>query len=257
VTPSFQQGRYLAQNVASVRDQTYPLVEHIVRDGGSTDETLDLLRSASGSLRYVSEPDRGQTDALNKGLADANGQILGWVNSDDFLYPEAVSRAVAALETSGVDAVYGRCMLVDDTGGLIGFYRTEPFRYQRLVERNIIAQPALFFRRSLFDRFGPFDESLNLAMDYEYWLRCSRDSNFVYVPELFAAYRIHRAAKTASRAAEHAAEANRLRVRYGRGLLPAWRLRLAVVRTYLGGIAKSSRIGFLMVSLLKWQRIRN
>jgi len=175
----------------------------------------------------------------------------------DSLYPEAVLRAGTVIDESGADAVYGRCLLVGVTGEEIGFYRTQPFRYGTLVERNIIAQPAVFFRRSLFEHFGPLDESLHFAMEYEYWLRCSREAKFVHVPELFAAYRIHRGGKTSRGAVRHAAEANRLRIRYGRGVVPAWRLGLAVVRTYIGGMAKSSTSGLRLVESLRWQRIRH
>lgn len=257
ITPSYQQGRFLRQNLESVAGQAYSRIEHIVHDGGSTDETLQVLKSASRSVRWVSEPDRGQTDALNRGLAEARGEIVGWVNSDDFLYPNAVTRAVNALQETEADAIYGRCSLVDEMGQIIGFYRTEPFRYEALVDRNIIAQPALFFRRSLFERFGPLDETLGLAMDYEYWLRSSRLAKFVYVPEVFAAYRIHPAAKTASQAWMHASEANRVRMRYGKGIIPPWKVRFAVARTYIGGLIKSSPTGLRLMQTVKWQRIRH
>ena len=254
VTPSFQQAAYLSENLRSVGAQSYWPIEHVIRDGGSTDGTVEILRSAPGA-RWVSETDRGQTDALNKGLAESRGEIIGWLNSDDYLYPGAVEVAVRVLEETGADAVYGRCLLVDGGGAKIGFYRTEPFSYQRLLIRNIIAQPALFFRRRLYDEFGPFDESLMFALDYEYWLRCGRRSSFIYVPELFAAYRIHPDAKTSTGAMKHAAEANMLRLRYGRGVLPAWRLWVACKRTYLGGLLKSSKMGLELTKAASWRRI--
>jgi glycosyltransferase involved in cell wall biosynthesis len=254
VTPSFQQAEYLPENLRSITAQSYQPIEHIIRDGGSTDGTLAILGSAQG-VRWVSEADRGQTEALNRGLAESHGEIVGWVNSDDYLYPGAVETAVRVLEETGADAVYGRCLLVDAAGGKIGFYRTEPFSYQRLLIRNIIAQPALFFRRRLYNEFGPFDESLVFALDYEYWLRCAQGSSFIYIPELFAAYRIHQAAKTSTGAMKHAAEANMLRLRYGRGVLPRWRLWLACQRTSIGGLAKSTKVGLGLLKAASWRRV--
>lgn len=254
VSPSYQQADYIADLLRSVRVQSYPRIEHIVRDGGSTDATVKILKAAHA--RWVSEPDEGQTDALNKGLAETTGEIIGWVNSDDYLYPTAVERAVDALRKTGADAVYGRCLLVDGRGKDIGFYRTEPFSYARLLTRNIIAQPALFFRRRVYERFGPLDETLAFAMDYEYWLRCSRECSFAYVPELFAAYRIHPGAKTSKASIKHAAEANRLRMRYGRGIVPKWQLQIACVRTTLGGLVKSRSLGLRLLQSASWGRIR-
>jgi glycosyltransferase involved in cell wall biosynthesis len=256
VTPSFQQGRFLGKTLESVRNQSYRPIEHIVRDGGSTDNTVEILKAAGSSVKWTSERDKGQTNALNRGLAQARGEIIGWVNSDDFLYPDAVARAVEVMQSTQADAVYGRCLLVDENGKEIGFYRTEPFSYPRLLDRNIIAQPALFFLRSVFERFGPLDESLHYSMDYEYWLRCSRESRFVYTPELFAAYRIHVHAKTTSSARAQAREANRFRTRYARGTLPRWRLETIRFRTWLGGMIKTLPAGIDVVRALKWQRER-
>jgi glycosyltransferase involved in cell wall biosynthesis len=236
----------------SIREQSYANIEHIVRDGGSTDGTLELLRASD--VRWSSQQDRGQTHALNLGLAETSGEIIGWVNSDDFLSARAVETAVGVLEESGADLVYGRCLLVDAEGREIGLYRTEMFSYARLLERNIIAQPAVFFHRRVYERFGPLNERLSFAMDYEYWLRCGRNASFRFVPEVLAAYRIHAAAKTSTGAMKHAAEANSLRMHYGRGHAPMWRLRLACLRTTIGGFAKSSPIGFRLLRYLSWQR---
>jgi glycosyltransferase involved in cell wall biosynthesis len=255
-TPSLQQGRWLGENLESIRRQSYSPIEQIIRDGGSTDETLSILQSAGPHVRWVSEPDSGQSNALNRALAEARGDIIGWVNSDDLLYPNAVARAVEVMMSTGADAVYGRCMLVDEQGKAIGFYRTHPFSYEALLTRNIIAQPALFFRRTMYERFGPLDESLHFSMDYEYWLRCAREAVFVYVPELFAAFRIHVHAKTTTASRAQAAEVNDFRTRYGRGVLPRWRLEVISLWTSLGGVAKSLPGGVAVVRALKWQRER-
>lgn len=252
VTPSYQQAQFIGSNLASIAAQDYPRIEHVVRDGGSSDGTVDILRASATT--WASHPDGGQTQALNNAIAESHGEIIGWVNSDDYLFPGAVESAVSALQASSADVIYGACTIVDEVGQRIGEYRSEPFSYERLLLRNIVPQPAVFFRRRVFDRYGPFDETLNYAMDYEYWLRCSRSVPFLYVPRVLAAYRIHGSSKTVRSARAHAAEANMLRLRYGRHVLPMWRLQLACLRTTLGGIAKSTSLGLGFVRRLFWQR---
>ena len=254
MTPSFQQGRFIGRTIESIRSQSYPAIEHIVQDGGSTDETIEVLRAAGPDVIWASEPDTGQTNALNRAIARSRGDIVAWVNSDDFLYPDALERAVEIFTTHDADAVYGSCALVDESGRTIGRYHTEPFSYQALLNRNIIAQPALLFRRAMYERFGPFDESLRFAMDYEYWLRCGRDAKIIYIPNVLAAYRIHLGGKTTRASRAHAVEGNRVRWKYGRGIMPTWKLGLISIRTSLGGIAKSIPGGVSVVRALKWQR---
>jgi glycosyltransferase involved in cell wall biosynthesis len=199
ITPSFNQARFLPDTLRSVRDQDYPHIEHIVVDGGSTDGTLELLRAAPG-ISWVSKRDRGQVDAINKGFAVATGQMFAWLNSDDTMNPDTVSTAVAALERTGADLVYGDVEIVDEQGKLLKVSRGIPFDFKVLLYGiNYIGQQTVFFRRQLYEKAGPLREEFDNGFDYELWLRYSRHGAFAYVPDLRAQIRLHPAAKSVSR----------------------------------------------------------
>ncbi|MGH2972493.1 MAG: glycosyltransferase family 2 protein [Gaiellaceae bacterium] len=197
VTPSFNQARYLREAIESVRTQTYAHVEHVVVDGSSTDGTLDILREYD-ELQWISEPDRGQSHALNKGFAMSTGEIFGWLNADDAYEPEAVAEAVAALQESGAGLVYADVTRVNDD-------RVDPRRirsratwdlWTELNDGNGVFSPAVFFTRSALDTVGGVDESLHLAMDYDLWLRIGRQFGARHVDRVWAVQRIHGEAKT-------------------------------------------------------------
>jgi glycosyltransferase involved in cell wall biosynthesis len=196
VTPSLNQGRYLREALESVRAQTYAPIEHIVVDGGSTDETLDILRESDG-VDWVSEPDRGQSHALNKGFARARGAILGWLNADDAYLPGAVEQAVGALH-AGAGLVYADVTRVDNFGDNPRRIRSRP-RFDLWTELNEgcgIYSPAVFFTRAALDRAGPLDESLHLTMDYDLWLRIGKLLPVTRVDAIWAVQRLHPDAKT-------------------------------------------------------------
>ncbi len=196
VTPSFNQARFLPQTLESVRRQDYPDIEHIVVDGGSTDGSVEILRQAP-RIHWRSEPDRGQVDAINKGLAMASGEILAWLNSDDTLNPDAVSAAVAALEKTGADLVYGNVEIVDADGSFLRLFCGIPFDFRVLLYGiNYIGQQTVFFRRGLFQEAGPLREEFDNGFDYELWLRFAQHGRLVYAPEIRAQVRVHPAAKS-------------------------------------------------------------
>jgi glycosyltransferase involved in cell wall biosynthesis len=201
VTPSYNQARFLEETIQSVLDQDYPSVEYIVIDGGSTDGSLEIIQRYADRLGWwVSERDQGQTDALNKGFAQAKGEILAWLNSDDTYLPGAISEAVAFLETyPDVGLVYGDANLVDEQGSLIGKFPARQTDYRRLLRGYVhIPQQSAFFRADLWRQVGPLDPSFYFAMDYDLWVRLARVATLVYYPRSWANFRLHGDAKTAS-----------------------------------------------------------
>jgi glycosyltransferase involved in cell wall biosynthesis len=186
LTPSYQQGRFLPDCLRSVATQTYPHIEHVVFDGGSTDETLDVLAAAGESVRWTSEPDRGQADAVNKAYTASSGEIVGWLNSDDgFFSTDAVARAVAAFERHpDADVVYGDTAFVDESGLILRHAWARWSMTRVLPLMSPIGQPSAFFRRSaLAPDELPLRPELERLLDYELWLRLrSRGARFVHVP---------------------------------------------------------------------------
>lgn len=192
ITPSYNQAQFIEQTILSVKDQDYPNIEHIVIDGGSTDGTLDILKKYLDSIKWVSEPDEGQSQAINKGFTKAQGEIIGWINSDDFYLPGAVNVAVNALaESPDIDAIYGYCAKVDENNKTTEVLKSPEFD-RRVIFSNpcIINQQTVFFRRSLLNKVGLLDESLHYAMDFDLWIRMAKVGEFKLVPEVLAAYRL-------------------------------------------------------------------
>jgi glycosyltransferase involved in cell wall biosynthesis len=199
VTPSFNQGQFLEETILSVLAQDYPAIEYWVIDGGSTDSTREVIeRYADRLAGWVSEPDRGQTDAINKGFARARGKYLAWLNSDDTYQPWAVSEAVAYLEANpGVGLVYGDAHLVDETGRVIGKFPAQKTNLSLLRIGYVhIPQQSAFFRADLWRKVGPLDPSFYFAMDYDLWVRLAREAPIRYQPHVWANFRLHLAAKT-------------------------------------------------------------
>lgn len=201
LTPSLNQGRFLRANIDSVLAQNDTTRQHIVMDGGSTDETLDVLR-ACPHVQWRSEPDRGQSHALNKALAAATGDVIGWLNADDVYWPGAfdvVREAFEANPDAGV--VFGDCFTIDEAGEPIDCVHTFENGVHSLITfwrgRYRIYQPALFWRREVSDAIGAFDESLHLVMDWDYFVRARAYTRFVHVDRALAGFRRHAAAKTA------------------------------------------------------------
>lgn len=198
VTPSYNQGRFIRSTIESVLKQDYPRIEYLVMDGGSTDETVSILREYSDRLRWISEPDHGQAHAINKGWRQARGSILAYLNSDDLYLPGAVTQAVATLDAHpGAAAVYGEGYHVDEQGRILERYPTEPFEADRLQETCFISQPTVFLRRDAVERVGYLDESLRYCIDYDLWIRLARAGKIlIHTPHYLASTRLHADAKT-------------------------------------------------------------
>jgi glycosyltransferase involved in cell wall biosynthesis len=217
ITPSYNQGQFIERTLRSVSSQGVSELEHVVFDGGSGDETTAVLAGFGHGIRWVSEPDRGQSDAINKGIRATDGDIIGWLNSDDVYYPGALARVVDFFEANpDVDVMYGMADHIDVDDIAFESYPTEPWDPVRLRDTCFICQPALFFRRRVVDTYGMLDESLQYCMDYEYWLRLARGgARFAYLPEKLAGSRLYSLNKTMSNPVAVHKEINEMFRRYG------------------------------------------
>jgi GT2 family glycosyltransferase len=195
VTPCLNPGERLVRCLDSVAQQTHTRVEHIVVDGGSTDGTVDLLRAHG--VRFVSEPDEGQAQAINKGFGLANGDWLGWLNADDALTPRSTELAMAAASRNpGAGWIYGRCEIRDGAESSV-FDPPGRIDKRALQDRNMLAQPGTLVARWALDRVGPLDEQFDLVMDFDLWLRLlDAGVPAVYVPDVLAVFEIHPDSKT-------------------------------------------------------------
>ncbi len=201
MTPSLNQGRFIREAIRSVLDQDYPRIEYLVIDGGSTDDTLDILRSCDARVSWISEPDAGQSDAIAKGFARARGDILTWLNADDVLAAGAVERAVREFERfPELGLIYGHGMILDADGEETGpFVEIEPFNLWRLLHTlDYVLQPAAFFRRSAYEVAGGLDRTLNWAMDWDLWLRLAAVAEVRFVDQVLAGSREWQDTKTAT-----------------------------------------------------------
>ncbi len=199
VTPSFNQAQYLEETIQSVLGQTYPNIEYIVVDGGSTDGSREIIQRYADRLTdWVSESDQGQTDAINKGFAKAKGEILAWLNSDDVYLPTAVEQAVDYLtEHPEIGMVYGHAYYVDAGGKRFAEYPSGVTDHKGLRRGvNTIPQQSTFFRHKIWDMVGPLDPSYFYAMDYSLWVGISAVSPIAYLPSPLAHFRIHDASKS-------------------------------------------------------------
>jgi glycosyltransferase involved in cell wall biosynthesis len=199
ITPSYNQARFLETTMLSVLEQDYPNLEYIVVDGGSTDGSQEIIQKYAHRLAWwVSEKDRGQTEAINKGFARASGDVLAWLNSDDTYQPGAIKEAVTYLEAHPqTGLVYGDASYIDENGRIIGRFPAAQTDYRRLRQGYVhIPQQSAFFRADLWRKIGPLDPNFYFAMDYDLWVRLAKEAPVVYHPRLWANFRLHTDAKT-------------------------------------------------------------
>lgn len=202
VTPSYNQGRFIRETINSVLLQDYTHIEMIVIDGGSTDDTLAILQEyaqADSRFRYISELDRGQSHALNKGFALAQGTIIGWLNSDDTYLPGAIRKAVTAfLQNPNWGMVHGKCQVVNENSVAVNTFPSSHADAKQLYYSCCVCQPAAFIRSHVIAQMGGVDEKLHFCMDYELWMRIAKFFQIGFVPEFFANARIHSTCKSAT-----------------------------------------------------------
>ncbi len=200
VTPSFQQGHFLKRTIESVLNQSYPHIEYVVMDGGSTDESVEILKCFGDRVAWVSERDCGQTDAINKGFARSHGEIQAYLNSDDVLLPDAVEKAVDHfLRHPHCDMLYGEAHYIDEVDRVTGKYQTADYSFTHLMKTCIVCQPAAFWRTRIAQKIGSFDDRLNYAMDYDYWIRIDRAGGHIeHLRDVLACSRLYAETKTMS-----------------------------------------------------------
>lgn len=200
ITPSYNQAEFIERTIDSVLNQKIAHLNYVVVDGASTDDTVKILKKYKNHLRYVSEPDRGQAHAVNKGIMMTDSQIIGWLNSDDIYYPGSLACVLEFFDKHpDIEIVYGKAKHIDRNDQFIELYPTEKWNVERLKQTCFISQPAVFFRRSLILRHGLLNEQLNYCMDYEYWLRVAlAGAKFSYLEDILSGSRLHPTTKTLS-----------------------------------------------------------
>jgi glycosyltransferase involved in cell wall biosynthesis len=238
VTPSYNQARFIERTIQSVLQQRYPDFEHIIIDGGSTDGTVEILKKYS-HLRWKCESDRGQADAINKGLRMATGEILAWINSDDYYLPGVFERVAKAYnDVRKPDIILGDVLVVGEQGRVIGRRRALPYdRNMLLLGTNYIQQPAVFFTRRALEKAGYLDETLHYALDWDLWLRFGGAGlRFKFISSALAALRWHSQAKSFARRSQMVADTRCVRDRYWAQARKRWgtaaTLFLPVLRSY-------------------------
>lgn len=232
VTPSYNQGEFLAQTIESVLGQRGDFrIDYLIMDGGSRDGSVEIIRKYEGLLqrgewpvacagirfRWTSGKDAGQADAIMKGFAKAEGEILAWLNSDDTYLPDALKAAALCFEKEpDLALLYGDAYYCDSAGAVVGKYRTDDFDLDRLAYYNIICQPSAFFRRGAFEAAGGLDRSLSYAMDFDLWIRLGKGFSCRHLAQFLSVYRLHESSKTVREETlfENSEEALRLTLKY-------------------------------------------
>lgn len=193
VTPSYNTAEFIEETILSVKNQTYPNIEHIIMDGGSTDGTVDIIRKYDGTynMQWISEPDNGQSDAINKGWQQTRGEIIAYLNSDDSYEPEAVATAVEFFSNHPeIGMVYGECHIIDQYGNKTDRCQAKVFNLKEMLCRgNMVPQPATFLRRKVLDEVGFLDTGLHYCMDFDLWLRIALKFKVAYIPQYLANFR--------------------------------------------------------------------
>lgn len=223
ITPSYNQGHFIGQTIKSVISQQFDgILEYLVIDGGSADNTLEILHRHRDRLKWVSEPDRGLADAVNKGVGLASGEIIGWINSDDLYLPGTLETVADYFHRHPECGwVFGKCRIIDSGGAerwkWITKYKNlglKAYARRKLLRENFISQPAVFFRKDWFERAGGLDITLKYAMDYDLWLRFSNLGEPGYIDRELSAFRRHGSSKSETGTRDQFLEQYQVSLRY-------------------------------------------
>ena len=217
VTPSLNAGKFIEDTILSVLNQDYPRIEHIIIDGGSTDDTLSILRRYDSKITWISEKDRGLSNAVNKGFRMAHGEIVTWLNADEgYFRRDTIRLVVRAFQTHPeADLIYGDSVFINAERYVLRVKAVWPrFNYRLLLLHNYISEPSVFYRRVIIDKYK-LDEQLNWSMDYDFWLRVGQEHRFMYMNAIIATVGKHPRAKTVAHSDQHPLENILIRQRYG------------------------------------------
>jgi glycosyltransferase involved in cell wall biosynthesis len=197
VTPVLNGAAFIRETIESVLAQTHLRLEYLVLDGGSTDGTIEILRSYGNRVRWESRKDAGQSDAIARGIAQLDAAYVGYLNADDVLEPNAIATLARALDENPYAGVaYADALHIDESGTTIAPYPTQVFDAKALERGCFICQPATLLRRTAYEEIGGVDTRLHFAMDYDLWLRMATHTKFAYIPQIVARSRMHRKNKT-------------------------------------------------------------
>lgn len=210
ITPSFNQANFIEKTIRSVLDQKYPNLEYIVMDGESTDGTIEILKKWGKKIIWYSRKDNGQSDAINKGIKLATGEIIGYLNSDDLLLKNSLFRIFQAFKDKNVNWVTGNCKIINEKDREVRSYITAYKKFLlKFINKNFllvinpISQPGSFWRREVTDKIGQFNKEEHLCMDYDYWLRMINFYKLTYIKDNLSAFRVHESSKSSRRLVDH------------------------------------------------------
>jgi glycosyltransferase involved in cell wall biosynthesis len=253
ITPSYNQARFIERTIWSILDQEVNVpLEYIVVDGGSTDGTLDILRKYEDRLKWISEKDSGQSDAVNKGITMASGNIIGWLNSDDMYLPGTLQKVVDQFDANPRSHwLYGNCRMIDENDREIrkwitGYksYRSGKFRFNRLLTENFISQPAVFFKKEAFAKVGPLDLDNHYAMDFDLWLGMATLGPPIVLKDFLASFRLHDMSKSMQNYTNLFKDQYQVHKKYDQGkyLLFIHRLNIAKILAVYRVLAKLNKL---------------